>query len=295
MKKAYIVLAHKNPDQLYRLIERLDDGSSKVYLHIDKRIPISEFQGVERFGHFVQMVKRVPSAWASIGNVLATLNAMQAIKESGVNYGQVILLSGQDYPIKAAEEIDRAYEESPYSIFFEYWPMPDFERWPHHQGGMYRVNKYFIGMKSHEIFCSKSLNFIGNLIPPLSRKVPERMQPYAGSTWWSIDMYGLNYVLDYVNKHPGYINYHKYTFGSDELFFHMILLNSTDEKLLSRIENNNKRFIRWQTTSIAHPDILQTEDLDQILESPGLFARKFDMYKDEQILDLIDEHCLMAV
>ena len=44
MTRNYIILAHKNPIQLSRLINRLDDDHSNFYIHIDKSTDIREFK-----------------------------------------------------------------------------------------------------------------------------------------------------------------------------------------------------------------------------------------------------------
>lgn len=41
MQKNYLVLAHKNPDQLYRMITALNDNVSHFFIHIDAKSPIA--------------------------------------------------------------------------------------------------------------------------------------------------------------------------------------------------------------------------------------------------------------
>lgn len=107
--------------------------------------------------------------------------------------------------------------------------------------------------------------------------------------WWSIDYYALNYILQFLDDHPKYLKYHKYTFVPDEFFFQTILLNSEDERLLASITNNNMRYIRWKDEE-SHPEILRKSEIKDIMQSDALFARKVDPDKDEDILDLIDDH-----
>lgn len=118
------------------------------------------------------------------------------------------------------------------------------------------------------------------------------MKPFIGQTWWNMDRYALNYILDYVEKHPEYINFHRNTFVADELFVQMIIANSQDEKLLKSIENTEKRFTIWEKADSAHPKILDKNDLEAIMASDDLFARKFDDKVDAEILDLIDSKIL---
>jgi len=292
VKKAYIILAHKYPEQLHRLVKRLDDAHSAFFVHIDKNVEISQFKRLGEFGDAVHFVERVGSEWGSFGQVQSVLNGLKAVKESSTQFDIINLLSGQDYPIKSNAEIDSHFKASQYSVFIDYFPLPNFKKWKEDNGGMYRVNKYFFGLKRYKLFFSKSINFLATFIPFLRRKIPDGMKPYAGSQWWSIDMYALNYVLDYINKHPKYAAFHQYTFACDELFFQMILVNSIDERIQKSIENDNKRFMKWKTSDSSHPETLVTDDLPDISNSKALFARKFDLTKDGDIFDIIDKKCL---
>lgn len=40
MRKHYLLLAHDQPDHVVRLIDRLDDGDSTFWLHLDARVDI---------------------------------------------------------------------------------------------------------------------------------------------------------------------------------------------------------------------------------------------------------------
>ncbi len=295
MEKAYIIEAHKYPNQLYRLVSRLNDGFSEFFIHIDVTVEITPFKILSDFKGIVHFIERADSKWAGFGSVQATLNGLKAVKASGKKFDRIVLLSGQDYPIKSNNYINDFFANSPHSVFVDYFPIPDHKKWPgNDRGGWYRVDKYYIGLKRYEMFCSKCLNFLSNYIPFLKRKMPNGMKPYTGSAWWIVDMYALNYILDFDKNHPEYRTFHQYTFVPDELYIHMIIANSTDEKLLSRVEKNNKHFMIWETSNCAHPNILGKADFQAIFSSDGLFARKFDEKADAEILDMIDQKILLA-
>lgn len=291
MEKGYVIEAHKYPGQVHRLINRLNDGYSEFFVHIDETADISKFNSLKDFGKVVHFVERANSKWAGFGSVQATLNGLRAIKNTGKNFDRIILLSGQDYPIKSNEYINEFFKTSPYSVFLDFFQIPNWEKWIVN-GGWYRVNKYYIGLKWYEFFCSKSLNLLSTYIPQLRRRIPNGMMPYTGSAWWIFDMYALNYILDYDEQHPEYRAFHKYTFVPDELFMHMIVGNSTDQRLVNSVENNDRRFIIWEKSDSTHPNILLRTDFDAIVASDDLFARKFDENIDCEIMDLIDTELL---
>jgi hypothetical protein len=293
MKKAYVIMVHKSPAQVYRLINRLNDGESEFFVHIDKKADINQFRKLESFGGIVHFTERFDATWGGYGIIKPSLSALRTIRDSGKDFKRIMLLSGQDYPIKSNADIDRFFETSPYSNFIDYTPIPNYKKWPgKDRGGLYRVDKYYFGMKNHEVFLSKTLNFLSRFFPFIKRKLPNGMKPYTGQTWWNLDMYALNYILDYSDNHPEYMAFHKNTFVADELFVQMIIGNSQDTKLINSIENSEKRFTIWYDPTNAHPKILAKEDFETIKLSTDLFARKFDESFDSEILDMIDDKIL---
>jgi hypothetical protein len=291
MRKAYIILAHKNPAQVSRLIERLDDKRSSFFLHVDKKCGDEMLKDIQIRNAEVNKVKRAVANWGEYGLVQAVLNSLQAIRDTGIYFDYIILLSGQDYPIKPNKAIDRFLQASSYSIFLEHFSLPNDKKWQP-SGGMYRVNKYFFGFKWYQRYLAKVVNGIGIILPALRRRIPSDMKPYSGSIWWIIDQYTMFYILDFVNKNPGYVRYHRSTFAADEVFFHMLLLNTEDEKIRKGISNTNLHHIRWKDIKSSHPEIMLTEHFHELKRSSAMFARKFDVTVDTDILDLIDKYCL---
>ena len=53
MQKNYLILAHKNPQQLTRMIKTLDDGNSKFFIHLDAKTPIEPFTAQLEDEHIV--------------------------------------------------------------------------------------------------------------------------------------------------------------------------------------------------------------------------------------------------
>ncbi|MDB5138944.1 MAG: putative glycosyl transferase [Mucilaginibacter sp.] len=291
MEKAYIILAHKNHNQLKRLIERLDDGTSHFFVHIDKESSMQQHRSVFEAMKNTQLVSSVRTEWGNFGLVEATLKAMDAVKNCGKNVERIILLSGQDYPIKSNDYINNFLQSSKHSVFMDHYQLPDYKKWAS-GGGSYRINKYFFGFSIAAKYRAKTINFLSTYIKVLQRKLRKKMTHYYGSQWWIIDKYTLNYILDFVANNPDYSAFHRNTFAPDELFFQTIVINAKDEKVSASIINNNVRFMKWADNLIAHPEILRQDDFDEIVSSPALFARKFDAEADLKVLEMIDEKCL---
>ncbi len=288
MEKAYIILAHKNPEQVERLIAALDDNHSHFFLHIDKNSNDCFLERMKTNEKLV-LVERVKTEWGGFGIVQATLNAMNSVQNHPVAFNFVLLISGQHYPIKSNLHIHEFLRHTRHHAFLEHTSIPNPQRWKI-RGGMYRIDKYFFGLKAHQRFTAKTLNFLSSKLKKLQRKFPEDMTPYAGSQWWVIDRYALNYILDFLKDNESYKNYHLHTFAPDELFFHNILLNAKDEKLRNGIANKDLLYMRWPDSNSGHPSILNRHDLPDMLLSDALFARKFDAGQDAAVLDVIDTY-----
>ncbi len=289
MEKAFIILAHKNPEQVARLISSLDDNQSTFFLHLDKSVKSAPFTNAVAGNNNVVIVKNEYTFWGSFGIVQATLNAMKSAMNYYKTFDFISLISGQHYPIKSNDYIHDFLSSSSYSIFMEYTPIPNHQRWQP-RGGMYRIDKYFFGMKGHERFAAKAANFISSQTNVIKRNFPQTMKPYGGSQWWTMNRYAVKYILDFVKKNEAYSKFHRFTFAPDELFFHNIILNANDERIQNSLTNNNVTYMQWHDRSKGHPDVLKQSDIQNILSSDALFARKFDMNEDSLVFDLLDEY-----
>ena len=293
MEKAYIILAHKNAAQVMRLINALDDNQSTFFLHVDKKAETRQFKSLCIARPNVVAVKSVNTGWASFGLVEATLRALSAVAKHPKQFNFITLLSGQHYPIKSNHYINQFLSNTRYRIFLEYTSIPNHQRWKP-RGGLYRIDKYFLGMKDYQRYTAKALNFLSAHLPFLRRTFPQAMKPYAGSQWFTIDNYTLHYILHTVRCNKAYSAYHRYTFAPDELFFHNLLLNADNQTIRTSITNNNLLYMNWLDTDKAHPDVLTVLNFSQLQDSDALFARKFDLKTDAAILDLIDDNRNMA-
>ncbi len=110
MRVAYIVLCHRGPDQVARLVGRLTDESSRIWLHVDARADDVARCLRTRLAKMknVSFTTRTRVYWGSWNVVRATLIALRAAAGSGWPFDYAILLSGQDYPVVGPAQIRSA-------------------------------------------------------------------------------------------------------------------------------------------------------------------------------------------
>ncbi|TVP99549.1 MAG: hypothetical protein EA359_16910 [Balneolaceae bacterium] len=300
-KFIYLILAHKNPKQLYRLIHKLNDECSHFYVHLDKKTNIDSFSKLIDLNNVNFIKERIECIWGDISLVFASLNLIEAALKNHA-MGMCILLSGQDYPIKDKEKIQMYLERNINKTFIdnriasELWD--SFKK----RSEYYRFN---ISSKKGDFVLLKGLNkksvyhllkrnitFFDFLRIQKKRKLNIDMEFCGGSQWWAMNINMLNKIYTFVNDNKSNLfKYFQHSHCSDEFFFHSIINHLSKVDTSIKIEKSIC-YANWSRKKAnERPVTFRTEDLDELFRQPDykLFARKFDIEMDEKILDLIDE------
>jgi len=119
-------------------------------------------------------------------------------------------------------------------------------------------------------------------MPFIRRKNFKGFELYKGSSWFSITYDCMKYVLSYINEND-YCSKFKYTACPDEHFFQVLLMNS---KYKDKVLKYNSRYIVFEGLN-ASPKTLGVEDMECFMNGQYMFARKFDMNKDRQVISKV--------
>ncbi len=274
MKIAHLILTHKNPSQLEKLIKAMSHPAFDFYIHIDKKVDAAPFLFLINNINIYIIKNRAKIYWAGYGTIQATLNGFAEILPKAYDYINVI--SAQDFPIKSSEYIYQYIKEYKGTEFITCESIENewIEAAP-------RVKKYhFInwqipGKYRMEMFANKILS---------ERKFPLDYKIVGRANWFTITHKAADYIIEFLKKNPAIIKYFKYCWGADEFIFSTIIYNS---HFKDKIENNLV-YVDWSAGE-AHPKILTCEDLPALKNSVKLFARKFDTDTDSMILKKIEE------
>ena len=277
MKLAHIILTHANPSQVLRLVDRLDDGGSDFFIHVDGKTDIATFQ--EKLTrpnvHFVK--KRQKVYWAGYSIVEATLMAFEEVLGSGSRYDYINLLSGQDYPIVSTSWIHEFLAARPGRAFMHALQVE--HEW---QEAIPRIKKYhLVNFHFRGRFLVEKL--INTLLP--ARKMPNGLIAVGRSQWFTITPECAQYIVDYLHANPNVVRFFKLSWAPDEMIFQTILFNSPFRDC---IVNDNLLYVDWSEKK-ASPKLLTIRDAIDITSSGKLFARKFDNRQDGEILDYLDK------
>lgn len=272
---AYVVSAYKYPRQLGRLLHRLSTPTASFAVHVDRKTRRSVFRAMLAETEDIPNVRFLPrhvSHWGGFGHVRATLKGLADVVERGVSFDYVVLLTGQDYPLRSASAIERFLGDAGDRSFMNYWPLPYLPWGP--RGGLDRLENW-------HLVTYRPLH----LALPLRRRLPGGLEPYGGGAYWCLARPMAEFVYAFVVQNPAYVRFFKRVLIPDELFFQTIVANSP---LRDTIVNDNLRYVDWSEK--PGPTILRLEHLPTLVESGKLFARKFDATVDARILDMLDHH-----
>jgi hypothetical protein len=309
MKIAYIISAYQYPFQLIRLVRALNSPNAIFLVHVDKKTNSADYarmlNGLRDLSN-VTFMRRQKCYWGEFGHVRATLTGMAELIDKRVDFDYVVLLTGQDYPIKPVAYIEQCLRDSGGQQFIEYdlisddaqqrrsttypktgkratfyaehWHIRLFDKhfWlPRHNRQLKWSRKSLIGSIARLFFENPEL--------------PRHYQIFVGSSYWCLTRNCVIYVNSFVRENPNFVSFFNHVFIPDEIFFQTIILNSPFK---DSVVNDNLRCIDWSEGGNS-PRVWRKHDVEILKRSKALIARKFDHTVDAEILDLIDNQLLL--
>ena len=280
MRLAYLILAHRLPSQLRILIDLCQHPQVDFYIHVDKKISLTQFKDTLPDSNLFFIQNRVCCRWGTFSLVEATINGLKEIQEKG-GYDYINFISGQDLPLVTAEDFMQFLEKNNGQEFISCKPYDKLD--PFWKKNESRFLKY--NFQNWKIPGKYRLQFLFNrLMPP--RIVPGNLILAGESQWFCITAALADYLLYYIRSHPQLIRYFKYVWGADEFIFSTIAYNSAFSPAVA----GNLHYIDWRGPSDGHPKTLELSDMHDALASGKKFARKFDMKSAPEAITTLRQH-----
>ena len=282
MRIACIIMAHKNPQQIERYLKKFEQFPFDFFIHLDKKTDPAPFLYLARLRQVQFVHQRIKIRWASYNFVHAVLLSMKEILSSHTKYDYISVMSGQDYPIKPVGDLFQFLEKNPGKNFMSFEEQGDW--WDH---AVTRIKKYHL---TNSGFRGRyRLQFFLNAILP-ERKFPLPYQLYGGPRAMCMTLGAdcAQYVVNFMDSDKRLKRYVRLTWGPDEFLVPTLVMNSAFRE---SVVNDNFYFIDWSKGG-ANPKTFTAEDYNMLLSSDRFLARKFDMGKDEEILDLLDNEIM---
>jgi hypothetical protein len=279
MRIACIIMAHKEPHQIERFINKFRQLPFEFYIHLDKKIKKESFEYLAQAPnvHFIR--NRVRIRWASSSFIDGLLNSFREVRETGKTYDFISVMSGQDYPIKPITNLYNSLEKNSGRNFICFEEGGD---WWHE--AMHRIHKYHFtnfGFKGRY-----RIQFFLNALLP-QRKFPLPYKLYGGprAMCMTLTMDCAAYILKFIESNKKLRRFIRFTWGPDEFLIPTLIMNS---EFKQTVINDNFYYIDWSRGG-PNPKTLTSEDYNMLVTSDKMLARKFDLAKDAAIFDLLDK------
>lgn len=306
MRVNYLILAHKNLNQLNRLVDKLLSNNGYVYVHLDRKWQLSENDILSFHKKRVEVLEDRFSCflddWSLIEATYALIKAaLKCTPNNEKSY--YYLLSGQDYPIKKPIELHQKLEND--------YPIPYIDCTPYHTSN-WVDNKFRNPLFNKIITCKKTLPrklglLLLKIINPfikshnLSRKFKKLgIGMYGGSAWWCLPDIMIREILE-LFQDKELINLLMKVHTPEETIFQILsqrtsLASSIRLNPLNAVAQDCLTYANFSTPTKlpykGHPHVITTEDYSYVTMKDQFFARKFDENIDSHILDMIDENIL---
>ncbi len=277
MKVAFIILAYKHPVQIRILIEHLLHNDHFFFIHVDKRVNIRPFEEeLKKYQDRLFWVKRETSYWGSYQCVKALLNGLrQAMAYEKVRFDYFIHLSGQDFPLKSPEFINKTLSNHSPINYINLIPFP-VKTWENGGGDRLRNIKLF--WKGKRIILHKSVKNWGlkvfyTIHSGIFNQLDKLKSFYGGEFYFMLHRKGVERILFNIRKYPIFFHRLKFVTLPEEIIIQtMLMLDNDHDKLL--IFKDKFRYIDWETGQKSPKEMGEIEILD-LIKSPYLFGRKF--------------------
>jgi hypothetical protein len=268
---AYLILSYTGAVE--RLVATLRAGSPRaiIAVHHDPRLRALGDVDALRLGPW-------PIEWGHGSQLAAILRALRALRERAA-FDWVVLLSGQDYPVRPVADIEARLRDADADAFIQHQPVSgdgEFALRYRHRWRPAGERKARLAARAG--LAARRLPagwFIGlPAEPPLPL--------YHGSDWFTLSRRAVDALLE---APPAVVDHFLHTIVPTEAFAHTVLANAN-----LRLVDDNHRHFRFDGAA-ANPRVLTTGDLDAVLASGADFARKFD---DPAVLDELDRRLTSA-
>jgi len=286
-KLCALILAHHSPELLGRLLRRLDGFGVQSLVHIDRRVDIAAFLTPCAAFRDALIPERVEINWGGFSVIEATLNLIRTgLAASDATH--FLLLSGDTYPVRPRTEfLDYLLSAGSHiDIRAVASTEKTYERIAHVYLPDSRIGTFLQRTADPSLGRYLTPELVGELdvieraVELKSRAFPWR---YAkGSQWWCMTRSAIESCLDLIAAHAEFVTWFKYSSVPDESFFQSLMLNFSNEPVITEPPVFTLWHLNPRPYMFKHP-----KDLELLGKCKTVLARKFAM-DATALLNLLD-------
>lgn len=301
----YFIQSHRDPEQIYRLVRTLRQGSpgglivvqhNPVGFELDWS-PLADLPGTYLMPPCGPQLRSHYSC-----QVQPFLDLLDWLEGEGLAYDWLVNLSAQDYPVMPVPTIEAFHSDARCDGFIRYWDVlspasPWSQRkarnryWHRHWWLSPRAEPVLRAMRplTKVLPISVTLDY-GSLLGMRKLRTPfhEGFRCYGGWAWFSLRRRALLYLRGFLRENPEVERHYHLTQTPEESLVQTVLVNSRRFDLV----DDDLRYIDYARANKGSPRTLTVADLPLLATGRYQFARKFDLAMDAEVLDRIDRELL---
>jgi hypothetical protein len=294
---AFLVVSHRNPRQVLRLVRALREGrETHVIVHHDqRRQPLDGAAVAESGGRLVHY--GLPVEWGNLAYTEMLLRALSELDEQ-VEPDWIAVISGQDYPLRPLPDFEGHLAESPHqALLGDPWPLdmssdpgpPQREFYLRYRYRHYKPPRPVAAVLARALGGRAYLrempaglgSFLG--VRPPRHPFGVGFLCHVSSDWLILERRAVRAVLDFTRTRARAMRHYRRTIIPSESLFATVVANDPALSV-----GPAPRLLGFERGS-PHPRTFRAQDVEGLLSSGMHFARKFDEQVDARALDLLDE------
>ncbi len=300
---AFLIVSHRNPRQVLRLVRALREGRDTAVLvhHDQRREPIDPAACEEAGGRLVHY--GLPVEWGNVAYTDMLLTALAQLSEE-IDPDWIAVVSGQDYPLRRLTDFERHLAESSHhALLGDIWELdlstepqaPVREFYLRYRYRHYAPPRAVAGLLARVLgrraYLRELPAGLGVRLGVKPRRHPfgPELRCHVCSDWLTLERRAVRAVLRFAREEARVMAHYRRTIIPSESLFATVLANDP------RISIGPAPRLLGFEDGAPHPRTFGADDLEHLLASGMHFARKFDEGVDSRVLDLLDDARAAAV
>lgn len=293
---AYLLLVHKNFEEVVALINALIDPYVVIMIHVDDKVPqlkgkliqyVQKMKKVEPYFRRVKVMHRsVKCAWGHASLARAQMAGFFELMDFNNDWEYVVNLSGNDYPLRHNDviyhDLKRNYDGK---NLIQYWAAAS------HTTDRLYTKPFLLNENGHAGIAKKRQSTTQKREATEERMIhfPYSEFKLVGHHQWMVLHRSF---IEWMRNSPltmQLLAFSEFAIVPDENFFGTLALNSPFQ---GRIVNTCKRFL-WFPPGAAHPKKVTMSDFPNIvkaIENGDGWTRKVEISCSKGLLNCINSH-----
>ena len=299
----YLILTHRNRAQVTRLCRAILSTSDASWIYLLQDVAAPQAGGATDLprGRVIEGRTRLPVERGRLSMVEAFLDGLRFVRSHDPECEWLVFLSGQDFPLRPAADIERDLSNTPADALVRHWRVGSAESPWRPQQGRIRYHYQYRRLPDRFRLALRAMKWTHNIqqrwrvfttygadLGLRSRWLPfgPGLELHGGSPWCSLRRTAIDYLLEFCDRRRDVVDYYRRTMAAEESLVHTCLANAPADRI--RLCGDHRRYVSAFGAG-GHPRVLTIEDLPTLVASGCDFARKFDIEVDDAVVRRLED------